>query len=75
MQIEPLNPNKQELHVLLPYDDLGRDATHGQGCAVNHVGPVIQETGTLFHETKKYFHFIFLTGSSLFSNTLNQIRN
>ena len=34
MQIEPLNPNKQELHVLLPYDDLGRDATHGQGCAV-----------------------------------------
>ena len=46
-----------------------------QGCAVSCNGPVIQETGTLFHETKKYLHFIFLTGSSLFRNTLNQIRN
>ena len=46
-----------------------------QGCAVPCNGPVIQETGTLLHEIKKYFDFIFLTSSLFFRKTLNQIRN
>ena len=46
-----------------------------QGCAVSCNGPVFQEWSTLFHENKKYFHFIFLTVSSLFRNTLNQLWN